>query len=366
MKFVQISRNPLSNFGGVEVVARHIHQLLFSRPQFKVFTYSLVSHEQAKSTCFKNEYFIPSFLFAKGKFPRLMTIPRLFQLTYCLLRAEVILIHLPDPFSALIAIIFAIFGSGKVFIYWHSDIPDHYHFYKAYSILSNLALQFADSILTSSPKLARESLFISLNKLISKVHVIPLFHESPSYLPHLTTPLHDRSIDCIYVGRTESYKNLKVLIDSFCYSSASSLFICGQGFHYDFFQEYAASVCPLEKNISFVPSPSDIKKYQLIATSKVLILPSNTLGEAFGLVQLEAFSVGTPVISMDIFRSGVSWVNQNNVTGFTVDPDTNDFSSIIDKILDSPVLWSRFSVSAIERAHLFSTSSFDRLFLSLC
>ena len=53
--------------------------------------------------------------------------------------------------------------------------------------------------------------------------------------------------------------------------------------------------------------------------------------EAFGIVQIEAMSCGTPVVATRIPESGVSWVNKEGVSGRNAAPE--DARSLADAIL---------------------------------
>lgn len=52
----------------------------------------------------------------------------------------------------------------------------------------------------------------------------------------------------------------------------------------------------------------------------VFVLPSILKTEAFGIVQIEAMSLGKPVVATNIPGSGVSWVNKDGISGINVTP----------------------------------------------
>ena len=72
--------------------------------------------------------------------------------------------------------------------------------------------------------------------------------------------------------------------------------------------------------------------------------------EAFGIVQIEAMSTGTPVVATKIPESGVSWVNESGVSGLNVDPcDSKALADAILKICENEEQYQAFSTGARHR-----------------
>ena len=70
--------------------------------------------------------------------------------------------------------------------------------------------------------------------------------------------------------------------------------------------------------------------------------------EAFGIVQLEAFSCRRPVVATKIPESGVSWVNEDGVSGINVPVcDAAAIAGAVEKICGSQ--WQRYSDGARAR-----------------
>ena len=72
--------------------------------------------------------------------------------------------------------------------------------------------------------------------------------------------------------------------------------------------------------------------------------------EAFGIVQIEAMSTGTPVVATKIPESGVSWVNEDGVSGLNVEPeDPKALAKAIQDICEDKEKYDTFSQGARER-----------------
>lgn len=72
-----------------------------------------------------------------------------------------------------------------------------------------------------------------------------------------------------------------------------------------------------KSNIEIYGQTTDEMKYKLLMNAKALIFPSN---EDFGIVGLEANSVGTPIICLE--NSGISELIIDNKTGIVINDDT--------------------------------------------
>ena len=68
-------------------------------------------------------------------------------------------------------------------------------------------------------------------------------------------------------------------------------------------------------NVKLYENISEEIKAKLISDASVLLMTSTSRNEAFGIVLIEALRSGIPIISPNL-DSGVSWVNQNILTGF--------------------------------------------------
>ena len=84
-----------------------------------------------------------------------------------------------------------------------------------------------------------------------------------------------------------------------------------------------------EKTLLKIKDINDIDKEKLISNAYLLLMTSISRNEAFGVVLVEALRSGLPLISPNI-KSGVSWINEHNETGYQY--NTGNFDDMLDKI----------------------------------
>lgn len=127
----------------------------------------------------------------------------------------------------------------------------------------------------------------------------------------------------LYVGRLTEEKGIKVLLETFAYSSLP-LIIVGTGPLEGLVTEFTTR----HSNISFIGQQKKEKIYRLLDKAAALIFPS-VWYETFGMVVIEAFSRGTPVITSDLGNMKSLVTDKFNGLTFKAG-DSNDLRAKID------------------------------------
>ena len=94
----------------------------------------------------------------------------------------------------------------------------------------------------------------------------------------------------------------------------------------------------------------DEEMHALLGASDVFVLSSVMKTEAFGIVQIEAMSLGKPVIATKVPESGVSWVNADGESGLNVPiKDPEAIAEAIRRICSDADLYGQLSEGAAAR-----------------
>ncbi|MFI5415797.1 MAG: glycosyltransferase family 4 protein [Nitrososphaerales archaeon] len=147
------------------------------------------------------------------------------------------------------------------------------------------------------------------------VHVIPptidLHHEDQDFT---INPLQ-----FVYIGRLVFYKNLEVVIRAIKIvrdmEPNVKLVVVGNGPHKKYLEGLIENL-GLQSNVEFRGYVDEVEKTSLIGNSNAMVFPSTC--EGFGLVILEAFSFGRPVLVSDIRPMSDIVIDKKN--GHVLDP----------------------------------------------
>jgi rhamnosyl/mannosyltransferase len=232
---------------------------------------------------------------------------------------DVVHVHMPDPMAALA--LWLAKPQARLVVHWHSDVVRQRLSLKFYEPLQRWLLKRADAIIATSPAYVESS--SALRPWRSKVEVIPIGISDnaasvrPEQVARLRARYGGRRI-VFALGRMAYYKGFDVLIDAALrLPDDCVVLIGGAGGMLDRLRTRVASDTPAGKVHLLGP----IEQQELVthfAAADVFCLPSIARSEAYGVVMVEAMSMGKPVVSTEIPGSGVSWVNLEGVTGMKV------------------------------------------------
>ena len=230
---------------------------------------------------------------------------------------DIIHVHHPDPMACL-ALRLSGF-KGRVVLHWHSDILKQKTLLKFYAPLQRWLIRRADTIIGTTPVYLKESPY--LQEAQGKTVAVPIGIEPVTFDPTLSEQWKMRYPGkklVVSIGRLVPYKGYPYLI-----SAARQLgpdyqvLIVGDGPIRESL-ENDIRINGVEGTVKLLGYVEDNEAHALLAACDVFVLSSVMKTEAFGIVQIEAMSLGKPVIATKIPESGVSWVNADGVSGLNV------------------------------------------------
>ncbi len=279
---------------------------------------------------------------------------------------DIIHLHLPDPMANLAY--FLIKPETKLILHWHSDIIRQKKLLFFYRPLQDWLLRKADKIIVTSPDYIEGSAYLKNYK--KKCTVIPSglnpekLKIDENNVKKIKNLYKDKPI-IFSLGRLVYYKGFEYLIAAMKDIDAY-LLIGGSGSLKESLQK-KIEYLNLTRKVFLLGKVKDEDLGSYYQSCDVFCLPSIHRTEAFGLVQVEAMYFGKPIVSTDIKGSGVSWVNQNNVTGLIVPPkDSKSLAKAIDKIIKNPELKEKFGENTKKRFDQeFNISSVEKKIINV-
>jgi glycosyltransferase involved in cell wall biosynthesis len=272
------------------------------------------------------------------------------------MRADILHVHQPFPLAdiALMASPQTRKNFSRIVVTWHGDIVRQKLFMKFYEPLLNRFLQIVDRIFVGSPNHISSSPF--LQSYAEKCEVIPLGVKLDWVVKSETRLQRVNSIRkefgsplLLFVGRLVYYKGLKYLVESMRMAPQARLLIIGSGPLYSNLMKQIV-LLKLESRVKIIPHVSETDLHAFYEACDIFVLPSSEPAEAFGLVQVEAMACGKPVVSTDL-KTGVTFVNQHEVTGLTVPVrDSGALADALRRLINSQKLREQLGKNAKKRA----------------
>ena len=274
---------------------------------------------------------------------------------------DVTVIHEPNPLALVSDWLAA--QDGPLVLWFHSEVlRPRWKYRLIYRPFLRRVLRRASRIVVSSPALAEQA--GELQAFRHKCVVIPFGIDTNRLAP--TPAVRARADEIarrhpgprvLFVGRLVQYKGVDVLVKAMEHVGATAL-VVGEGPERAALEQQAAQA-GLGDRIRFLGPLSDEDVVAHLHACDLLVLPSVTRAETFGVVQLEAMACGKPVVSTNV-PTGVPWVNRHGQTGLVVTPnDAEALAGALRTLLGEPALRRRLGVEA--RAHVERLFTVERM-----
>lgn len=232
---------------------------------------------------------------------------------------DVVHLHMPNPCAEVSSLLAK---PKKLVVSYHADIVNKFGA-GLYLPIQKKVLRMADRIIVTSRQYAYSSPV--LRKFLHKCVVIPYGLDVKKF-----NAANERQVNelrrfgspvFLFVGRLVEYKGLKYLLKA-VKKVDGVLLLVGEGPLLNSLLSLARKL-NLRNRVHFFSNVSNQELPGFYHAADVLILPSITRAEAFGIVQLEAMACGKPVISTRL-NTAVDIVNQHLKTGLLVPPSNVD------------------------------------------
>jgi rhamnosyl/mannosyltransferase len=269
-------------------------------------------------------------------------------------RADVLVLHEPNP-MALVAYYLAR-PSMPLIVWYHSEvIRPRWRYRLFYHRVLEFALRRARRIVVASPPMLDVP---ALAAHRDRCVVIPYGLEIARYESAPAVAARAVAIRAaaatpilLFVGRLVRYKGLDVLLRALPGLDVRTVLV-GDGPLRDALEALVRQL-GLADRVHFAGGVTDDELLSWYAACDVMVLPSVSRQEAFGMVQLEAMLCARPVVSTAL-PTGVPWVNRHEETGLVVPPgDAAALRGALVRLIGDPDL--RRQLGAAGRARVLRT-----------
>jgi len=239
---------------------------------------------------------------------------------------------------------------------YHSDVVRQRAILRLYRPLMWRVLGSMEAIIVSSPNYLASS--STLQRFADRCRVVPFGIHRERFLsadPVAAQRLRERYGPgplLLFVGVLRYYKGLQYLLEAMA-DIPARLLVVGEGPLGDSLRARAREL-NLEDRTHFVGRVPDQDLPAYYRAADLFVLPASQRSEAFGFVQIEAMSSGTPVVCTEL-GTGTSYVNRHQESGLVVPPrDPGALADAINRLLADEPLRRHLARGALARSEAFS------------
>ncbi len=257
-----------------------------------------------------------------AKFGSVPFVPGFFQLKRHLDEADIIHIHLPNP-TAELALLWYLRNrpakGPRVIPIVHAPMVRWRHLARLWErIVHQRLLRNSDAVIFPSPQLAEYMVGYRQAIEPKPIYILPFGIPAPDHHEQdLSQPRMGGPVRLLAIGRLVPYKGFDILIEAVAQlKHAWTLTIAGQGPERKALKNQIDRL-GLTSRVQMIERIPEPEKHALLARCDILLMPSQTVAESFGLVMGEAFAHGKPVITTDL-NTGVAFLARQGACGVVI------------------------------------------------
>jgi rhamnosyl/mannosyltransferase len=266
--------------------------------------------------------------------------------------ADILVHHAPFPLTDL-AIAIGLPERTGLIVYWHAEIVGRSLLRLLVSPLIRYTLNRADKIVVSDDSIVHASSFLKPHR--SKIAVVPYGVDTEYWIDiddnqKLEISRRRTALPrlVVAIGRLVSYKGFDILLRAIAKIDSQAIIIGGGPLLVEL--EALAVTLGVADRVKFVGNIATQEIKIWMHAARVFALPSRTIAEAFGIVQIEAMSAGLPIVNTNL-PSAVPHIARDGMEGLTVSPDNPaELAAALERLLDDPELAKRLGAAARVRA----------------
>lgn len=261
---------------------------------------------------------------------------------------DLLWVHLPNPLAALPLLLCP--RSSVIVLHWHSDVVSQRRLNWLLRPIMRRLIKRADAVVGATSGHIDHSEYGELFE--SKSFVIPYIYDLDEWSlaqpdDEVVEKLDKRIVGkklIFSIGRFVYYKGFEYLISAAKYLDDEYVICIGGDGPLRALMQRNIEQAGLADRVFL---PGRLSRKEMLAYMDrccVFVFPSTFRSEMFGMVQLEAFSRGKPVVSTRIEGSGVSFVNKDGVSGLIVEPkNPEEIAKAVVAIASTKAKYEKFS-----------------------